>query len=886
MPDQEMMQPKPETARAKPSLDPRLRAFSRRSARRTFFALLPPFLAAALQNLLWGVVHPFAWFLSYPAVFFSSWFGGFRTGLAATVISALLEWWFFVPPVHTFLKSDLRLLVPAALFISTGILFSFFHERLRRSIRATSDALAERSRAEAALRESENSLRRAQTIARLGSWRLDLSTHRLVVSEEFPRILGLDPEEPLDWESFRGVVHPEDRERVELAWAQALRGTPYDIEHRIVPHGQVLWVREIAQVEFDATGRPIRGIGTVQDITPRRTVQNRLELIYRANRALSKCNQALVRATEEATLLQQICDIVVQDAGYPLCWVGRAEQDEARSVSVISQAGWQSGYLDGIQITWADSERGQGPTGTSIRTRKIVAVRDIAADPQMAPWRNEALHYGYASCLALPLLLEDQIFGALTVYAPEPDAFGPEEIALLSELAGDLAFGISALRTRARRAEAEQELLSFNAELEQRVRARTEELQQAREREGEIGNRIQQSLLLDQPPAHLSSLSISALSLPTERIDGDFYAFVEPREGSLDVIVGDVMGKGVPAALLGAATKTHFLKALGHLTAGAAGPPEPREVVMRTHAEIAHRLVELESFVTLCYARIDTRRSRIDLVDCGHTGVIHLHAATSQANLLHGDNLPLGVREEEVYDQISATIESGDMLVFFSDGITEARNPDGDLFGIGRLLDQVCSLGSAPPGDLVNAIRAAVADFCLCRHLGDDLTVVAVRIEEVGIPVAHDEFAIASDLTELHRVREFVRAFSGSASAPLLPPEAVHELALAANEVASNIVKHACRGQRHRLVEVDAEAYPGRVIVRLRHSGAVFVPPPPSLPALDLPRESGFGLYMLTKSVDEVHYYRDDLGKSCIALVKYRNNRTPIGKVRTDGYPD
>lgn len=865
---------------------PHSRAGAGRKPWRTILALLPPFVAVALQHLLWPIVSPFAWFLSYPALFFSSWLGGLRTGLVATGICTLLEWWFFVPPVHTLSKDEPRYVISAVVFVFMGILFSYFHERLRKALRETSDALAHRSRTEAALRESEATLRRAQSIARIGSWSFTFADNQLIVSDELPRVLGLNPGKLLSLDSFHSVVFAEDRERVDKAWAQALRGDPYDFEHRILANDQVRWVRDIAEVEFDGAGHPVRGVGTVQDITPRRLAQLRLEQVYRANRALSRCNQALIRATEEITLLQQICDTVVRDAGYPLCWVGRAEQDAARSVRVLAQTGWRSGYPDVVHATWDDSERGQGPVGTCIRTRQTVTIRNIASAPQMAPWREDALRFGYASSLAIPLFIDSEIFGALAVYAAEADAFGTEEIALLTELANDLAFGISALRTRARRAQAEQELVALNAELEQRVLVRTTELQQARAREGEIGNRIQQILLLDRPPAHLTSLTISALSLPTERIDGDFYAFVEPRQGALDIIVGDVMGKGVPAALLGAATKTHFLKALGYLTSSASGgQPEPREVVMRTHAEIARQLANLESFVTLCYARIDTRRSRIDLVDCGHTGIVHLHAATSRADLLHGDNLPLGVREEEVYLQISAPIESGDLLVFFSDGITEARNPNGELFGVGRLLDLICALGSVPAAAYTESIRAAVEAFSASAHQKDDLTLVAVRVEEVGDPTARDKTTIAAHLSDLHRVREFVRVFSANRVPALLAPQAIDELALAANEVASNIVRHACPGGAHPLVEIEAEAYPGRVTVVLRHPGTLFVPPPPHLPSLDAAPESGFGLYMLTNSVDEVHYYRDDAGRSCTALVKYRREG-PFRKRETNGYPD
>ena len=177
--------------------------------------------------------------------------------------------------------------------------------------------------------------------------------------------------------------------------------------------------------------------------------------VNQAQRVLSKCNEALIRATEESGLLQQICDLIVEEAGYRLCWVGRAENDEAKSVRAIAQAGFEAGYLATLNITWADTERGRGPTGTCIRTRETVVTKRIATDPKMIPWREEALKRGYGSSVSIPLIVDSEAFGAIMIYAAEPDAFGAEEVALLTELASDLAFGIGTLRTRAERAQGE-----------------------------------------------------------------------------------------------------------------------------------------------------------------------------------------------------------------------------------------------------------------------------------------------------------------------------------------------------------------------------------------------------------------------------------------------
>ena len=154
-----------------------------------------------------------------------------------------------------------------------------------------------------------------------------------------------------------------------------MRGAPYDIEHRIVVGGALKWVRERAQVEFDKDGRAVEGIGTVQDITERKRAQEELLRINRAHRALSSCNEALIRATEESAWLDQVCRIIVDKAGYRFCWVGRAEHDEAKTVTAVAQAGVDEGYLKTINVTWADTERGRGPTGTCIRTGQTQIVK-------------------------------------------------------------------------------------------------------------------------------------------------------------------------------------------------------------------------------------------------------------------------------------------------------------------------------------------------------------------------------------------------------------------------------------------------------------------------------------------------------------------------------
>jgi sigma-B regulation protein RsbU (phosphoserine phosphatase) len=363
---------------------------------------------------------------------------------------------------------------------------------------------------------------------------------------------------------------------------------------------------------------------------------------------------------------------------------------------------------------------------------------------------------------------------------------------------------------------------------------------------------------------------VAALTVPSQRIDGDFYIFIKQQDQALDVIVGDVMGKGIPAALVGAATKSYFLKALGDLMAARRDHqlPEPKEVVMLAHAGVVRRLIELESFVTLCYVRLDVNRRRLDFVDCGHTGIVHLHASTGVCEIVHGDNLPMGVREGEIYDQISIPLEPGDLLLLYSDGITEARNSAKELLGVERLKEFVRVNRQLEPAELVESLRKAVFAFSESDRLADDLTSVAIRVEELELPLARAQLEIGSDLMQLRCARQFVRDFCCAGG--LLDSKSLGALELAVNEAASNVMKHAYHGRTDQRIHLEAEAFPGRVSIRLRHLGEPFDPRGAAPPAFDGSRDSGFGAYIINQSVDEARYYRDERGRNCIELKKIR----------------
>lgn len=188
------------------------------------------------------------------------------------------------------------------------------------------------------------------------------------------------------------------------------------------------------------------------EIAERKRAEEALQRLNRELRAVSNCNQTLMRAEDENALLDAICHIVCDEAGYRMAWVGYAEHDDAKTIRPVAWAGVEEGYLAAAHLTWADTERGQSPTGTAIRAGDSAGIQDFATDAQTGLWREGALTRGYRSNIALPLKDENaNTFGALTIYSAEPNAFTHGEIRLLEELAGDLAFGITTLRGRVAR---------------------------------------------------------------------------------------------------------------------------------------------------------------------------------------------------------------------------------------------------------------------------------------------------------------------------------------------------------------------------------------------------------------------------------------------------
>ncbi len=315
--------------------------------------------------------------------------------------------------------------------------------------------LKERERMEEALRRSREDLRALVELSPAVIARLDRQLRHTFVSPAVERILGRPPGFFLGKTMAEAGMAPEALH----AWEEGARGVFAEGGEREVEFdfaGRTFSARLAPQ--RDASGAVESIISVARDITERKKRERELHRLNRTLVARRKSTTAMMRATSESEYLEEVCTIVVEDCGHAMVWIGFAEEDEAKTVRPVAHAGFEDGYLDTLAITWADTERGRGPTGTAIRTGTPSMCRNMLTDPRFAPWRAEALRRGYASSLVLPLLDNGKAFGAVTIYSKEPDPFSDDEVKLLAELADDLAYGIAAIRLRVAHARAEQAL--------------------------------------------------------------------------------------------------------------------------------------------------------------------------------------------------------------------------------------------------------------------------------------------------------------------------------------------------------------------------------------------------------------------------------------------
>src|SRR5713101_2430537 len=327
----------------------------------------------------------------------------------------------------------------------------------------------------------------------------------------------------------------------------------------------------------------------------------------------------------------------------------------------------------GDKVTMPRVRLGNGLVGYAALHKQAVLVPDVSTDPRYIKVVDDA-----RSELVIPLLLKDRCIGVFDLESLELDAFTKSHVEILTLLASQAAVAIE------------------NARLYETIRANEDRL----EKEIRFAQRVQAALLPMELPKRLKSVDVAARLAPARGLGGDFYDFLAPEPNSLVVAVGDVSGKGVPAALYSAFAG----ELVRSRTFRRRYAPERFSVtgVLEAMNNILHERQLEEYYCTLCYALFDLERHNVVLANSGLPYPVRCSGDECGQIVLPG--LPLGSFAGATYDQVTFPTTAGDVYVFCTDGIFEAFNEEGVDFGTERLLEVVRKARQLPASGIVDAI--------------------------------------------------------------------------------------------------------------------------------------------------------------------------------------
>lgn len=524
---------------------------------RMVLALSIPFVASALQWLLWPYLSPFVWLAFFPAVFLSARIGGLWGGIASTVLSTLLAWYFFIPRQLSWQLENINSLYSMLMFLLFGYVTSLYLHRLA----------------------SAEQIQQQQSAAHWNQQTLQQTMLNSLV--ESVLVFSLDGEIlacNLAAEVFFGMSLDKLQEILRLNQMTLMRedGTPCPQDEMPVNRslktkkpcrnvtlgyvdssGRVRWLLTNSEPVIDPVSGAVSAVVlSLLDIGEQKKAADEQLRLNRTLRAYSASDWALVHASDENTYIAEVCRILVEQCNYVMAWVGLAEQDPEKSVRPVAKAGRDAAYLDSIRISWEDNEYGNGPTGLAIRTGQKMICHHILTNPDFSPWREQALQRGYAASIALPLIAEGQILGALMIYSALADPFVDDELSILQELANDLAYGISVLRVRVSHANSEEALRAS----EQRYRLLVEQSVDGIFLANAQGKYIDVNLagaeMLGYSREEMYSMSIADIIVPEEipNIPVEVARFAQGRVASSEwhfkrkdgsVFLGEVVGREV-----------------------------------------------------------------------------------------------------------------------------------------------------------------------------------------------------------------------------------------------------------------------------------------------------------------------------------------------------
>ncbi len=339
---------------------------------------------------------------------------------------------------------------------------------------------------------------------------------------------------------------------------------------------------------------------------------------------------------------------------------------------------------------------GRGLVGTAAESRTAVLVPDVSKDSRYIQTNPET-----RSELAVPLIYKNKVIGVLDLEHTRRGFFTEEHKRTMTTLAAQIAIAIENAR--------------LYEEIERQERRLERDLSLAREL---------QFRLLPQARPKLAHLDVAAKFVPARTIGGDLYDFIPYSLSRLALVIGDVSGKGAPAAIYAALVS-------GILRSHAPIEPSPAEMLSAVNLSLAERRIEAQ-FVSLIYCVWDDEQRLLTMANSGLPRPLYVHGG--KIEVIEATGLPLGLFDEAEYDEFQFRMKPGDMFVMFSDGILDARNRKGELFGRDRVEKMVTDCVHKSADCVVNSLFEAVAEHSAGVETFDDQTVVAIRVRSPHTP--------------------------------------------------------------------------------------------------------------------------------------------------------
>ncbi len=286
----------------------------------------------------------------------------------------------------------------------------------------------------------------------VGTWEWNIQTGETRFNERWAEIIGytLAELQPTTIQTWSKLAHPDDLAKSNAIIEEVFSGKRdfYECEARMrAKDGTWIWVLDRGKVvAHDDQGHPLRMSGTHMDITHRKQAEAESERLTAVRETLLRCHAEILRATNEADLLNRTLETVVEARGYSLAWYGIPEEGGEKRIRPIAQAGPARAYLDGLAVHWSEDSLGQGPSGRAVRTGLPQVTERTADDAGFEPWAARAARHGFKSSVAVPMKIDGKVAAVLNIYSSEDGAFGKDELALITEFADNLALAVRTLR--------------------------------------------------------------------------------------------------------------------------------------------------------------------------------------------------------------------------------------------------------------------------------------------------------------------------------------------------------------------------------------------------------------------------------------------------------